>query len=260
MKRDYQNEQLAKAIKDAAIIEFGEKGYKSATIRSIAERAGVSNGMVGKCFNKKENIVGAIIDDSSFFDWEDENCVEDSYCFFCRYIDGISELQKMDRDRFRFNLAMLRDARIPSSLIDERRRKFSGSMIEKAIIKAQEKGEMISGDAFKVSFLFHRSLYELLNEYEEAGVSAPDYKYILNAIGFRQRKKDADKKVKLINEIINYTNLAIENIDNTEKLQGFLEKMQEAENILMSEGGKGMNYDKVNDKKILLIDDNEINR
>ena len=43
-------------IRDAALHEFGEKGYDGATIRGIAARAGVSSGLLRHHFGSKQEL------------------------------------------------------------------------------------------------------------------------------------------------------------------------------------------------------------
>lgn len=46
-------------IRDAAVREFGEQGYERATIRGIAERAGVSSGLVRHHYGSKQELRAA---------------------------------------------------------------------------------------------------------------------------------------------------------------------------------------------------------
>jgi AcrR family transcriptional regulator len=50
------------ALLDAARVEFAERGYEGATVRRIAERAGVDAAMVNHWFGGKEALFAASID------------------------------------------------------------------------------------------------------------------------------------------------------------------------------------------------------
>src|SRR5689334_22355279 len=50
------------ALLDAARVEFAERGYEGATVRRIAERAGVDAAMVNHWFGGKEALFAASVD------------------------------------------------------------------------------------------------------------------------------------------------------------------------------------------------------
>ncbi|GKU24831.1 TetR/AcrR family transcriptional regulator [Clostridium folliculivorans] len=60
----YQKDEVRKSIIDEAIKEFNTKGYKAASIRSIAKNSGTSVGNIYKYFASKEelyeNLIGAV--------------------------------------------------------------------------------------------------------------------------------------------------------------------------------------------------------
>lgn len=63
-RTDDQNEAMRAAtrarIMDAALALFGERGYESASVRQIAERAGVAQGLLYSHFNGKDELLVAI--------------------------------------------------------------------------------------------------------------------------------------------------------------------------------------------------------
>ncbi len=68
MKPDYFKEafnkisdEKRKKILDAAIMEFSERGFESANVNNIAQKAGISVGSVYKYFNNKEDLFLTII-------------------------------------------------------------------------------------------------------------------------------------------------------------------------------------------------------
>jgi AcrR family transcriptional regulator len=60
----YQKDEIRKSIIDQALKEFNTKGYKTASIRSIAKNSGTSVGNIYKYFASKEelyeNLIGAV--------------------------------------------------------------------------------------------------------------------------------------------------------------------------------------------------------
>jgi AcrR family transcriptional regulator len=60
-KRTRNPEAHRAAILDAARVTFAERGYARATIREIARRAGVANGLVLRHFGSKENLFMAAV-------------------------------------------------------------------------------------------------------------------------------------------------------------------------------------------------------
>jgi AcrR family transcriptional regulator len=54
-------EDVRQRIYDAAVEEFYEKDYKTATIRSIAKRAAVPLGLVYSYFKSKEELFEAVV-------------------------------------------------------------------------------------------------------------------------------------------------------------------------------------------------------
>lgn len=64
VSREKQKEETAEAIRRAALVEFGQKGFEDAKIRSIADRSGVSAGTVIHHFgSKRELLYAALFDD-----------------------------------------------------------------------------------------------------------------------------------------------------------------------------------------------------
>jgi AcrR family transcriptional regulator len=65
MPRQARAEQTRAAIIDAALSLFGEKGFEAATMRGIAERAGVSLGSAYYYFESKEHLIQGFYDQVS---------------------------------------------------------------------------------------------------------------------------------------------------------------------------------------------------
>ena len=69
-QKDYQQERVEKSLKRrAAILRaanfcFAEYGYKRAKVELIAERAGVSKGLVFFLFKNKQELLTAVVEES----------------------------------------------------------------------------------------------------------------------------------------------------------------------------------------------------
>jgi AcrR family transcriptional regulator len=61
--RQLGSERRRRRILDAARACFGEQGYAGATVAAIAERAGVSNGLLYQFFRNKEHLLEVVLDD-----------------------------------------------------------------------------------------------------------------------------------------------------------------------------------------------------
>ncbi len=57
---DQQGATGAERLRDAALALFGERGYAATTVRAIAERAGVTAGLVVHHYGTKENLRAAV--------------------------------------------------------------------------------------------------------------------------------------------------------------------------------------------------------
>jgi len=59
--RKAASEQRRRRVLEAARVCFGEAGFAGATITAIAERAGVSNGLLYQFFRSKEQLFGVVL-------------------------------------------------------------------------------------------------------------------------------------------------------------------------------------------------------
>ena len=61
--RQAESERKRRRILEAAQVSLGELGYAGATVTEIAQRAGVSNGLLYKFFRNKEELVAQVLDE-----------------------------------------------------------------------------------------------------------------------------------------------------------------------------------------------------
>lgn len=62
-RRREESERRRRSILDAARACFGELGYARATVAAIAERAGVSNGLLYQFFRNKEHLLEVVLEE-----------------------------------------------------------------------------------------------------------------------------------------------------------------------------------------------------
>lgn len=236
-KWEIVKEKASADIIDAAVLEFAEKGYRGATTRSIAARAGVSNGLVGKYFQTKDNLLLEIVCEDTLERIFSDVKYEDPYRIFCIFIDYFRKQQKDDPNRFKIHSSLVNDPNTPEILFEKIRSDFSGSLMESAILKAQEEGELVGGDAYQIFTLFFKSLFILLDQYRSIEAEAPDNDAILSVLGYNQdeiRIEKPETEWKELKTIIEYTSLAMNNIEDREKVLTYLKKTQQSEKQLQA--------------------------
>ena len=187
-------------ILPAALSEFSEKGYSGATIKNIAKRAGVSNGVISKYFETKEGLLMTLIKPNTLdgiFGGLKSDEPED--VFNC-YIDFIKNLLKNRPSVFQFYYKMFNDTELvgtPDSIISAYLwKEFEGSRLEQAIVRAQNEGELPAGDPIKVYRLLAHATFELLQQYSSIGLPIPENGFIFAAMQFNPGEKDRRKFVE----------------------------------------------------------------
>lgn len=188
-KKQIAKAKTIRAIMDAAVQEFAEKGYSGATTRSIAAAAGISNGLIIQYFGSKENLLCTIVNRYELSKLYEGNTDEDPYRIFCVYLDHIRELQRENPTQFKLHLTIIIGKDFPDSIYETIRKGFKGSKVESAIVKAQQSGDLIAGDPFSIFQLLSETIYVLLNRYAAIGAAPPDNDALLNIIGFNRSGK-----------------------------------------------------------------------
>lgn len=192
-KKEIAKRATMSAIMDAAIREFAEKGYEKATTRSIAAIAGITNGLVTQYFGSKEELLCTIVNKYDLNDLYAGYTDDDPYRIFCIFLDGIRKIRDEDPAFFKLHLAIVKCNDFPESVYETIRKRFEGSKLEAAIVKARQDDGIIDGDPFAVFKLLVGSIYVLLNQYAVIGTAAPDNDALLNIVGY-------DRKNKLISQ------------------------------------------------------------
>ena len=201
-KRKELKEQLSALVLDSALSEFSEKGYSGATMRNIAEKAGVSAAVIIKYFESKEGLLRTLLERytlEGMFMYLKSDRPED---ILNRYIDFIKNLQTRKPVVFQFYYKMFRDTEINKEqesfgmryLAEE----FRGSKMEKAIIRAQESDEIPKGSPEEIYLLLVYMTFEILEHYRAIGLPAPANSFILDTIQFNPSES---RKYKYLEEI-----------------------------------------------------------
>ena len=189
-KKEIAKEGSIAAILDAAVREFSEKGYSGATTRSIAEAAGVSNGLIMKYFESKDRLLCAIVDRENVASIYDGADCKDPYRTFCIYLDYIRGLQQSNPAIFKLFFRLCNDPDIPASVYAAVEKNFRGSPLETVITEAQRAGEIIEGNPFAMFKILSGSTYILLNTYTAVGSTVPDNDALLQLLGYAPKKKE----------------------------------------------------------------------
>ena len=102
-------------ILDAARDCFGEVGFASATVAAIAERAGVSNGLLYQFFRNKEHLFEVVLEEV-IRDWVRAMLPREGITFVDNWADeGLEDIRYWSEDRL--HLGPLGHARVASNVL-----------------------------------------------------------------------------------------------------------------------------------------------
>ena len=193
-KREALKEKLSAQILEAALSEFAEKGYQGTTIQSISDKADASVGVICKYYESKEGLLCAIMGGYTLKDvfegFESDRPEE----IFYRYINIIKDMKNSNTTLFNFyrnifvdsELNKMPDGICSRYLIEE----FRGSIMEKAILRAQEEGSLPEANPDELYLLLVHSVLGALQYYSTIGLPEPDNSFFLNVIQFDPTEKD----------------------------------------------------------------------
>ena len=203
-KRAEVKEQLTARILPAALSEFAEKGYAGATLKGIAARAEVSNGVISKYFETKEGLLMTLIKKNTLAGVFAGLAGDEPEDVFNYYIDFIKHLLKNRPSVFQFYYKMFNDSELTgtsdSAVNAYLWQEFGGSRLERAMIRAQSEGELPGGDPLKIYRLLVHTTFEILAQYSSIGLPIPGNSFILAAIQFapgeKSRRRFVEEKEK----------------------------------------------------------------
>ena len=192
-KREEVREKLTSQILEAALFEFAEKGYSGATLRSIAEKAEVSNGVISKYFETKESLLMTLLKKNTLeqiFAGLESDEPED--VFNC-YIDFMKSLKKNRPVVFQFYYSIFKDSQLtgsPDGIVSVYLwKEFKGSTLESAIVRAQKEGNLPNGEPLNIYRLLVHMTFEILEHYTNIGIPVPENSFILNILMFKGNKE-----------------------------------------------------------------------
>ena len=193
-KRSELKEKLSAEILDAAFEEFAEKGYSGTTIQSIAEKAGVSVGVICKYFESKEGLLRTIMQRVTLETIYEGFKGTDPEEVFNRYLNCLKDMQLNNPKLFSFYHQIFRDSELNRKpdgfcvryLSDE----FKGSILEKAILLAQEESDLPKRNPLDMYLLLVYAVFGIMEYYKVLGLPAPENGYILNVVQFDPGEKN----------------------------------------------------------------------
>lgn len=184
-------------ILQAAMHQFGEKGFTSASLTDIAAEAGVSQGLVSQRFESKENLLEAAFKATpaaSFFlsasagkaaDTANDSASGQSAALLS-IVTALKKEQRTDRRRFAFT-AMLYTARdVPESFTALSHKLYQGTVLPALFKKAPGDGSLSSpskGDSYHLFLVFYRNALAVIRDCAETGIPQPDDSYFLKVLG-----------------------------------------------------------------------------
>ena len=197
-KREAVKADLTKRIIEAAIITFGENGYSRTALKDIAEKAGVSSGVISKYYESKENLFKAAALQVALHGMIDPENIDDLESALFKIIDGVKEVAVSQPERFRFIRTMMNSHDLPEFITKVHEDAFYQSSLCKAICAAQEKGELGAGDPNLYLLIFLRNAIDVLFLCTELSLPVPDNIHFLNIIKYRSSAdREAEKQNKI---------------------------------------------------------------
>ncbi|MBQ0166291.1 MAG: TetR/AcrR family transcriptional regulator [Treponema sp.] len=189
-------------ILQAAMHQFGEKGFTSASLTDIAAEAGISQGLVSQRFESKEKLLEAAFKATpaaSFFlsatagkavDAANDSASADLSATLLSIVTALKKEQHTDRRRFAFT-AMLYTARdVPESFTALSHKLYQGTVLPALSKKAPGDGSLVSspskGDTYHLFLVFYRNALAVIRDCGEAGIPLPEDSYFLAVLGLIQ--------------------------------------------------------------------------
>lgn len=188
----------------AAIHQFGEKGFTSASLTDIAAEAGISQGLVSQRFESKENLLEAAFKATpaaSFFldkgvktaapaadsQKAQKAANAELSATLLSIVAALKKEQLSDKRRFAFT-AMLYTARdLPESLTALSHSLYQGTVLPALFKKAPGDGSPVlsqtKGDSYHIFAVFYRNALAVIRDCAESGIPLPDDSYFLTVLG-----------------------------------------------------------------------------
>lgn len=188
-------------ILKAATRVFGTRSYSNATLKDIAEEAGVSQGLISQRFESKERLLLSVFDQTqvrSFFSENDSHLPQALYVIIERLKREVVE----SPDWFAFLKSLHPGIDLPRSIINKTREVFSQTPIISAIEEAQTEGYLPKGDAWDIFQVFFHNATNLIDWYHRSSLPMPENETFLYLIQYNRKeletRRELDRQAKEI--------------------------------------------------------------
>ena len=177
-----------KAIIEAAVKEFSEKGYSRARVVSIAKRAGISQGLVSQNFGNKERLfmtTTSLVDSDCFSPDTDADTVPE---ILYKVIDAWKNIYKEQPTHFQLLYMLTHVIDFPEIIAKGVEARFKLSPVYAAIEKAQAAGDFPQGDVLGIMRDLFQITVPMIYYYNKAGVELPENELFLRLVGYKPKK------------------------------------------------------------------------
>lgn len=164
LNRQKQKQESQKKIIEAAILLFGKNGYAKTSIKDVADKAGVANGLVSKYFPTKEVLLSQCYKHATAFSYPEykHNSARESTSVL---IQQTIEISKTKPEYYKFFSTLLRSSDLPQEYTDARRDFFVNAPIYNQIVEEQNKGCLPQGNPHDAFIYFIQMVYSITDMY-----------------------------------------------------------------------------------------------
>ncbi len=175
-----------KRIYQAAVIEFGNRGYANTTLSAIAKAAGITPGLIVQNFGSKEDLYRKIANDIVNFITTEFNKYSTSWEERCtavvNYIIKNLEERPEALDYMNFYVTLITSMDTPDDIIQSLYDLYYNSPIETVVLQGQAKGELIDGDPYAIHGLFWLIMFNTIRTCFKNGLDYPPIDWFLDII------------------------------------------------------------------------------
>ena len=173
-------------IRHAAIEVFAEYGYERAAISHIADRAGISNGLIIQNFGCKLDLFKDILDDTfpplqKVYSQVSSDHWEDYLIALLQYLKDSCQSEK-SRMLFRFSATMCMSKDTPTYYHEKVVAECSHDLAAEALRQGQQRGEVKDGNIEDLYALFFRIACTTIDNCTCAGVALPSDEWFLQLV------------------------------------------------------------------------------
>ncbi len=187
-KREDQKELSTKRMLDAAFAEFSSNGYGAAKLSSIAEKAGVTKGLVLARFGSKENLYSSVVVEDFNRYWTTHSDDANLYENLLKILEDIKQSAKLQTPEITLVMDLVNSKVIPESCFDTLKGAFDTTTICKQIKEASEKGNIgIPGDPFEVFMFFIKTAVGITMSYAQGKLEYPENEEYFKIIKYSPR-------------------------------------------------------------------------